>query len=195
MLSPVDLVATWVPGAEAAPTPKKGEVVVFEEHFYRGFGLPASDLFFRFLTFFGMQPHHLAPNAILQLVAFVVLSEGFIGFEPCLDLWRKMFFFKQQSVTTDKSTEVEQSGPKPMTPCGAVLVHHQTMSGFSQLPLQDSIKNWQKGFFCVKNVDPSRDFINLPHSPLLRQRRSRTGRRRLRSRSTRWRKYALTSTT
>ncbi|KAE8797067.1 hypothetical protein D1007_27854 [Hordeum vulgare] len=65
MLPPATLVAAWVPGAEAAPIPEKGEAVVFEEHFYRGFGLPASDFFARFFTFFGLQPHHLAPNTFL----------------------------------------------------------------------------------------------------------------------------------
>ncbi|KAE8788197.1 hypothetical protein D1007_37800 [Hordeum vulgare] len=64
MLPPATLVAARVPGAEATPTSKKGEVVVFEEHFYRGFDLPVSDFFACFLTFFGLQPHHLAPNAI-----------------------------------------------------------------------------------------------------------------------------------
>ncbi|KAE8772024.1 hypothetical protein D1007_56035 [Hordeum vulgare] len=65
VLPPEDLVAARLPGAEAAPTPEKGEVVVFEEPFYHGFGLPARDFFARFLSFFGLQPHHLAPNAIL----------------------------------------------------------------------------------------------------------------------------------
>ncbi|KAI5000300.1 hypothetical protein ZWY2020_004889 [Hordeum vulgare] len=79
MLPPASLVAVRVPGAEAAPIPKEGEVVVFEEHFYRGFGLPASNFFTNFLILFGLQPHHLAPNAILQLDSFVVLCEGFLG--------------------------------------------------------------------------------------------------------------------
>ncbi|KAE8805961.1 hypothetical protein D1007_17872 [Hordeum vulgare] len=162
VLPPADLVAARVPGAEAAPAPGDGEVVVFVEHFYRGFGLPANDFFSPFLTFFGLQPHHLAPNAVLQLPAFVVLCEGFMGIEPGLHLWRKFFFFKQESVMMDKSVPVEKSGTKKMTPCGAALVHHQTMSGFPQLLLQDLIKKWQKGFFYVKNVNPSRDFINLP---------------------------------
>ncbi|KAE8770067.1 hypothetical protein D1007_58256 [Hordeum vulgare] len=133
VLPPADLVAARVPGAEAAPTPRKGEVVVFEEHFYRGFGLPASDFFSRFLTFFGLQPHHLAPNAVLQLAAFVVVCEGFIGIEPRLDLWRNIFFFKQQPVATDKSAPADKSGTKQMSPCDAALVHHRTMSGFPQL--------------------------------------------------------------
>ncbi|KAE8779183.1 hypothetical protein D1007_47820 [Hordeum vulgare] len=162
VLPPANLVVARVPGVEASSTPEKGEVVVFEEHFYRGFGLPARDFFAHFVSFFAFQPHHLVPNAILQLATVVVLSEGFIRIEPRLDLWRKQFFFKQQSAMMDKSVAAEQSGPKPMTPCGAALVHHRTMSGFTQLPLQDSIKNWQKGFFYVKNVDPSRDYIKLP---------------------------------
>ncbi|KAE8798888.1 hypothetical protein D1007_25857 [Hordeum vulgare] len=162
MLPLATLVAARVPGAEAAPTLEKGEVVVFEEHFYRGFGLPASDFFARFLTFFGLQPHHLAPNAILQLVAFVVLCEGFLGIEPHLDIWRKLFYFKKQSVMIDKADAAKLTGPKPMTPCDAALVNHRTTSGFPHMPLQDSIKMWHKGFFYVKNVDPSQECINLP---------------------------------
>ncbi|KAE8795380.1 hypothetical protein D1007_29757 [Hordeum vulgare] len=131
MLPPANLVAARVPGAEAAPTPEKGDVVVFEEYFYRVFGLLASDFFTRLLTFFGLQPHHLAPNAILQLAAFVVLCEGFMGIEHRLDLWRKLFFFKQWSVKLDKAEAAGHSGPKPITPWGAVLVHHRTTSGFS----------------------------------------------------------------
>ncbi|KAE8801958.1 hypothetical protein D1007_22217 [Hordeum vulgare] len=122
MLPRANLVAAWVPGAEAAHTPERGEVAVFEEHFYRGFGLPASDSFACFLTFFGLQPHHLVPNAILQLAILVVLCDGFMGIEPRLDIWRKLFFFKQQSVMMDKAEAAKHTGPKPMTPCGAALV-------------------------------------------------------------------------
>ena len=68
-----------LPSFETAPTSAVGEVVVFNEHFYRGFGLPASAFFAEWLRFFGLQPHHLAPNAFLQLSAFVILCEGFVG--------------------------------------------------------------------------------------------------------------------
>ncbi|KAI4981345.1 hypothetical protein ZWY2020_021830 [Hordeum vulgare] len=86
LLPPASQVLVRIPGAETAPTPAAREIVVFDEHFYRGFGLPASPFFFEWLHFFGLQPHHLAPNAILQLSAFVVLCEGFLGIEPRLDL-------------------------------------------------------------------------------------------------------------
>ncbi|KAE8801847.1 hypothetical protein D1007_22473 [Hordeum vulgare] len=99
LLPPASQVSVRLPGSEASPTPVAGEVVVFAEHFYRGFGLPASSFF----QFFGLQPHHLAPNAILQLAAFVVLCEGFVGIEPRVDMWRSLFFFKQQSIAMEKS--------------------------------------------------------------------------------------------
>ncbi|KAE8780490.1 hypothetical protein D1007_46377 [Hordeum vulgare] len=139
-----------------------GEVVVFTEHFYRGFGLPASAFFAEWLRFFVLQPYHLVPNAILQLSAFVVLCEGFVGIEPRVDLWRSQFFFKQQSITMEKSEVEKLKGPRPMTPCGAALVHHRSKSGFPQMPLQESIKDWQKGFFYVKNADPALDVLNMP---------------------------------
>ena len=40
------------PGDENAPEPQPGECVVFTSHFARGFGLPVSGFFRRFLDFF-----------------------------------------------------------------------------------------------------------------------------------------------
>ncbi|KAE8800360.1 hypothetical protein D1007_24134 [Hordeum vulgare] len=162
LLPPPSQVLVQIPGAETAPTPAVGEVVVFNEHFYRGFGLPASAFFSEWLHFSGLQPHHLAPNAILQLSAFVVLCEGFLGIEPHVDLWRSLFFFKQQSIAMEKSEVEKLAGPRLMTPCGAALVHHRKKSGFPQLPLQECIKQWERGFFYVKNIDRAQDALNMP---------------------------------
>ncbi|KAE8772566.1 hypothetical protein D1007_55436 [Hordeum vulgare] len=162
LLPPASQVSVHLPGSEASPAPIAGEVVVFAEHFYRGFGLPASSFFAEWLHFFGLQPHHLAPNAILQPAAFMVLCKGFVGIEPCVDLWRSLFFFKQQSIAMEKSEVEKLKGPRPMTSCGAALVHHRPKSGFPQMPLQDSVKHWQKGFFYVRSTDPAQDALNMP---------------------------------
>ncbi|KAI5017950.1 hypothetical protein ZWY2020_042838 [Hordeum vulgare] len=162
LLPPASQVLVRLPSTETAPAPAAGEVVVFVEHFYWGFGLPASSFFAEWLHFFGLQPRHLAPNAILQLAAFVVLCEGFMGIEPRVDLWRSLFFFKQQSITMEKSEVEKLTGPRPMTPCGAALVHHRSKSSFPQMPLQESIKHWQKGFFYLKSADPAQDALNMP---------------------------------
>ncbi|KAE8781086.1 hypothetical protein D1007_45669 [Hordeum vulgare] len=104
VLPPAHLVAVRVPCTKAVPTSEMGEVVVFEEHFYRGFWLPASDFFSCFLNIFGLQLHHLASNVILLLAAFIVLCEGFIGIESRLDLWRKHFFFKRRRASPPRRT-------------------------------------------------------------------------------------------
>ncbi|KAE8804593.1 retrotransposon ty3-gypsy subclass [Hordeum vulgare] len=130
MLPPASLVTVRIPGAENAPKPLEGEVVVFNEHFYRGFGLPVSTFFNNVLIFFDLQPHHLAPNAILQLASFLVVCGGVLGMEPCLDLWQSLFFFKQQSKKIDKAEVEKLDGPHPMTPCGAALMHHRMKCGF-----------------------------------------------------------------
>jgi hypothetical protein len=44
-----------IPGKELEPAPEPGEIVVFAAHFERGFGLPASDFFRRFLDFYEFQ--------------------------------------------------------------------------------------------------------------------------------------------
>ncbi|KAE8795314.1 hypothetical protein D1007_29811 [Hordeum vulgare] len=142
LLPPASQVSVRLPSSETSPAPVAGEVVVFVKHFYRGFRLPASSFFAEWLQFFGLQPHHLAPNTILQLAAFVVLCDGFVGIEPRVDLWRNLFFFKQQSIVMEKSEVEKLKGPRPMTPCGAALVHHRPKSGFPQMPLQDSVKHW-----------------------------------------------------
>ncbi|KAE8775316.1 hypothetical protein D1007_52186 [Hordeum vulgare] len=95
MLPPASLVKVWIPGTGTAPTSQEGEIILFDEHFCTGFGLLTCTFFSNWLIFFGLQPHHLVPNAILQLSAFVVLCEGFLGIEPRLDLWQSVFFFKK----------------------------------------------------------------------------------------------------
>jgi hypothetical protein len=45
-------VACRIPGDELEPVPLEGEIVVFTAHFERGFGLPSSYFFHRFLDFF-----------------------------------------------------------------------------------------------------------------------------------------------
>ena len=80
-------------------------------HFERGFGLPASTFFSDFLEFFGLQPHHLSVGAIMQLSGFVTLCEGYLGVEPSIDRWVRLFPLKQQ-------------GPRAgeMSECGAAVI-------------------------------------------------------------------------
>ena len=83
-----DLVrARAAPEREVSPAPEEGERVVFRSHLMRGLGLPASSFFRSFLEFHGLQPHHLTPNTVVLLSAFVTLCEGYLGVLPTLELW------------------------------------------------------------------------------------------------------------
>ncbi|KAE8821874.1 hypothetical protein D1007_00067 [Hordeum vulgare] len=113
LLPPASQVSVRLPGAEASPAPVAGEVVVFTEHFYRGFRAPSQLFLRRVASVLRPAAHHLAPNAILQLAAFVVLCEGFVGIEPRVDLWRSLFFFKQQSIAMEKSEVEKLQGRAP----------------------------------------------------------------------------------
>ena len=79
------------PAKEITPEPQEGERVVFHSHFLRGIGLPVSAFFRSFLDFYQLQPHHLTPNTVVLLSAFVTLCEGFLGVLPTLELWGEFF--------------------------------------------------------------------------------------------------------
>ena len=69
-------VKTRVPPAdEISLMPKERECVIFRSHFLRGFGLPASGFLRSFLAFYRLQPHHLTPNTVVLLSAFVTLCK------------------------------------------------------------------------------------------------------------------------
>ena len=74
------------PEGEISPAPQEGERVIFRLHCLRGLGLQASSFFRSFLEFYILQPHHLTPNAVVLLSAFVALCEGFLGVLPTLEL-------------------------------------------------------------------------------------------------------------
>ena len=79
------------PAREISPVPEEGERVIFCSHCLRGFGLPASGFLRAFLEFYHLQPHHLMPNAVMLLSAFVTLCEGFLGVLPMLELLGEFF--------------------------------------------------------------------------------------------------------
>ena len=79
---------------EISPAPQEGERVIFRSHCLRGLGLPSSSFFRSFMEFYGLQPHHLTPNMVVLLSAFVALCEGFLGVLPTLELWGEFFLSK-----------------------------------------------------------------------------------------------------
>ncbi|KAM0852058.1 hypothetical protein ACQ4PT_052018 [Festuca glaucescens] len=146
----------WIPGKELEPAPEPGEIVVFAAHFERGFGLPASDFFRRFLDFYELQPHHLLANAIFYLSSYVSFMEGFVGLSATVETFARFYNLRVNSVQDKKLPK-----PKPVVQCGACILTPRQGSPFYKFTGLESCRAWQETFFYVKNSGSS-DFINLP---------------------------------
>ena len=69
-------------GAEVVLAPPTGFVVSFVHFHERGFAMPPHPFLVRILHHFKAQLHHLNPNRIQHMVAFVALCEGSLGSIP-----------------------------------------------------------------------------------------------------------------
>lgn len=69
-------------GVEVVSAPPTGFVVSFVHFHERGFAMPPHPFLVRILHHFKAQLHHLNPNRIQHMVAFVALCEGSLGSIP-----------------------------------------------------------------------------------------------------------------
>lgn len=79
---------------EPAPTPE--ERVLLISHIDRGLSMPPHPFFRSFLSYFGAQLHHIPPNAMVYLSAFVSLCENFLGCQPHWGLFKHIFSCRPQ---------------------------------------------------------------------------------------------------
>jgi hypothetical protein len=130
-----DLAGYRPAGGERAPAPQPGEMVVFYDHFPRGFALPASNFLWQFMDHFYLQPHHIGANEMMMLAAFAALCEAYLGIWPNVELFRRMIYFKTQ--TADSIPVV----------CGAASFYARKSADFPGLKGKESCKKWQCSFF------------------------------------------------
>ena len=145
------------PGDEIEPQPRRGEYVVFMSHFQRGFGLPVSDFFAKFLERYGLQPHHLPANAIFHLSCLISLSEGYFGLWPTTDTWHKFYSFRGMSIPGPAN----KSKARVLQQCGAAAIQPRSGSTLPRIKGLESCRKWQRTFFYVKNRGEE-NLIGLP---------------------------------
>ncbi|KAK1695347.1 hypothetical protein QYE76_012044 [Lolium multiflorum] len=143
-------------GDELEPVLNPGKVVVFTAHFERGFGLPASDFFRRFLNFYKLQPHHLPGNVVFYLSSFVSFMEGYVGLWPTTETFARSYNLRINSIQDPKLPLL-----KPVVQCGACIITPRQKSPYYKLSGLESYRKWQQTFFYIKNSGPI-DLINLP---------------------------------
>ena len=59
------------------PTPRIDELVVFEDYFFHGFGIPIHPFLRNLIVFYGISLCNLFPNSILHVVIFINLCESY----------------------------------------------------------------------------------------------------------------------
>ena len=132
------------------------ELVIFQHFVESGLALTASNYLQGFLSFYGVQIHHLNPNSIMHISIYVDFCETFLGIEPHFDLFQYFFHLKLQP----SDSKVDVVGGAGMQFCQG------KKSQYIPYELTDKVINSKEMWFYVKN-DPS----SLPRrtpSPLLR---------------------------
>ena len=76
---------------EAVPQPRANDVVSFLAFHERGLGYPVHWFLRGLLNEWGLELQHLNPTRVLHIVGFVTVCEAFLGMEPHVDFFRRMF--------------------------------------------------------------------------------------------------------
>ena len=87
--------AGWRPAAgEDCPTPRTDELVMFEDYFFHGFGIPVHPFLHNLIAYYSIRLCNLSPNSILHVAIFINLCESYMGILPHFDLFRHFFCLK-----------------------------------------------------------------------------------------------------
>jgi hypothetical protein len=135
------VMAGWHPAeGERFLNPHAGKLVIFEDFYRRGFGLPAHPLLRKLLLYYGISLVHLNPNSILDLAIFINLCKAFLGIEPHFNLF--CYFFHLKSF----------AGAKVVGETYLVLRDGKAAEHKPVL-LSTSNKGWKSKWFYTKNVE------------------------------------------
>jgi hypothetical protein len=82
--------------------------------------------------FYGIQLWQLTPNSILHLSIFITLCEAFLGIDPHLGLWRKIFYVKRHN---------GNDGPPVVGGVGFVV---RKEVNYFDYPMKESVQSWRQ---------------------------------------------------
>ena len=125
--------------AERFRNPRVSKLVIFEDFYRRGFGLPTHPFLRKLLLYYGILLIHLNPNSILHLAIFINLCEAYLGIEPHLNLFR--YFFHLKSFVDAKVVGATY-----------LVLRDGKVAEYKLVPLSTSNKGWKSKWFYTKNV-------------------------------------------
>ena len=95
---PEAAVGGWRPSSKRYPRSRDGELVVFEDLYLRGFGMPVHPFLRKLLNFYKISLCNLHPNSILAVSIFINFCEAYLEFYPYFNLWRYFYCLKKKGV-------------------------------------------------------------------------------------------------
>lgn len=134
------------PSEEVIPRPTHGERVVHYDFITRGLAFPVHHFLRSLLLAYGFQLHNLSPNSYLHIACFVTLCECFLGINPHLGLWKKMFTIQRQG-----KDEIE---------CVDIKTHANAK--FFNLRVRESFSRWKSRWFYVMDLPAEGRGFSLP---------------------------------
>ena len=118
-------------------TPGPHERVVFLAHFVRGLGFPLHPFFRGLMFYYSLDFHDLAPNFILNILAFIIVCEAFLRIRPHFGLWLKIFNVKAKIVVGQQAE------------CGCAMVGKMPNVTWLEGSYVETVKGWQSGWFYI----------------------------------------------
>lgn len=118
-----------LPSSEDAPNLSSGFVVSFVHFHERGLVMPPHPFLVGLLHHYRIQLHHLNPNRVHHLGAFVALCVGYFGMSPHFHLW--CYFF-----TAELLHKLSMSyAPAMVTQIGCEGIHLRGTRSKGYIPL------------------------------------------------------------
>ena len=122
---------------QITPTPNSRERVVILPHFGHGLGLPLHPFVHGLTYYYRLDFHDLAPNFILNILAFIIVCEAFLRIKPHFGLWLKIFCVKPKIVSGQQAE------------CGGAMVGKMPNVKWPEGSFVEPIKGWQSGCFYI----------------------------------------------
>ena len=155
LLHDQELCGWRAPEGESYPDTRASEIVVFEDFFKRGFGVPVHPFLQGLLLYYEIRIYNLHLNSILLVATFIHLYEAFVGIEPHFDLFRYLFCLRKKGAV---------GGSKI---AGGVYLNLRDgmKNWYLSYPWNTSLTEWYKRWFYIREEPGSAMFCDIGYIP------------------------------
>lgn len=140
-LLPPAVLEVWraPPAGERYLQTEEDEIVVFEDYFLRGLGIPVHNFLRDLCIFWRISIYNLIPNSILTIAIFIAYCEFYFGIPPHFILFRHFYYLKKG----------EGSGGSQIAGGCYVVLRDGMKANWMTIGHTSNTKNWMKKWFYI----------------------------------------------